>query len=93
MAQTGTMAPVDPELSGDAGRAARRTARLSVGPTGDGWWDRTRWFIRGMLGENAYQAYLAHHERSGCPTPALSERDYWRWRTDWQERNPQGRCC
>ncbi|QDO89133.1 YbdD/YjiX family protein [Ornithinimicrobium ciconiae] len=71
----------------------RRSARLSVGPSGDSWWARARWLVKGVLGENAYQAYLAHHERSGCAAPALSERDYWRSRTDWQERNPQGRCC
>lgn len=69
------------------------SGRLSVGPAGRSWWDRVRWYVAGVLGENAYQAYLAHHERTGCGTPPLSERDYWRSRTDWQERNPQGRCC
>lgn len=67
--------------------------RLSVAPDGPGWWARARWFVRGVLGENAYQAYLLHHERSGCSGPPLSERAYWRARTDWQEANPQGRCC
>ncbi|WP_343836180.1 YbdD/YjiX family protein [Castellaniella ginsengisoli] len=25
-------------------------------------------------------------------TPA-SEREFWRERYDWEDRNPQGRCC
>lgn len=69
------------------------SGRLSVAPTERGWWATARWFVKGVMGENAYQAYLAHHERSGCEAPPMSEREYWRSRSDWQEANPQGRCC
>lgn len=67
--------------------------RLSLGPQGPGWWARVRWFVKGVVGESAYESYLGHHARSGCPTPPMTERDYWRARSDWQEGNPQGRCC
>lgn len=69
------------------------SGRLSVAPDGAGWWARALWFVRGVMGENAYQAYLLHHERSGCEGPAMTEKQYWRSRTDWQEANPEGRCC
>lgn len=57
------------------------------------WWRGISWYVRGVLGENAYQQYLDHHRRTACDSTPLTERDYWRRRTDWQERNPQGRCC
>ncbi|HEX5812469.1 MAG TPA: YbdD/YjiX family protein, partial [Pseudonocardia sp.] len=33
------------------------------------------------------------HHRSGHAGPPMTEREFWRARTDHQERNPQGRCC
>ena len=51
------------------------------------------WWVRGVLGEHAYDQYLAHHRRSGHAGPPMTEREFWRARTDHQERNPQGRCC
>ena len=51
------------------------------------------WYVRGVLGEHAYDQYLAHHRRSGHAGPPMTEREFWRARTDHQERNPQGRCC
>lgn len=68
------------------------SGRASVGPDA-GWWAHVRWFVNGLTGQNAYQAYLAHHARTGCASPPMSEREYWRHRSDWQDRNPQGRCC
>lgn len=55
------------------------------------------WFVRGVLGEDAYDKYAAHHaathggEAGG--EPAMTEREFWRDQTDRQEHNPQGRCC
>ena len=54
---------------------------------------RVRWYVRGVLGADAYDRYLDHHRRAGTPGPPMSEREYWRARTDHQEHNPQGRCC
>lgn len=52
-----------------------------------------RWWVRGVLGADVYDRYLAYHARSGAPGPPLTEREYWRSRTDHQERHPDGRCC
>jgi len=53
-----------------------------------------RWYVRAVMGEDAYEKYLAHveGEHGGGAVP-LSEREFWRDRTDRQDANPQGRCC
>ena len=55
------------------------------------------WFWRGVVGEDAYDKYCAHvraQRAAGDPThPLLTEREFWRDRTDRQESAPQGRCC
>jgi uncharacterized short protein YbdD (DUF466 family) len=56
-------------------------------------WHGFVWFVRGVLGENAYQAYLDHHRATHPGTAPMSEREFWRDRMDRQDRNPQGRCC
>lgn len=86
-------APRDIRTGPAAPAAGPVSGRLSVAPDGAGWWARARWFVRGVMGENAYQAYLLHHERSGHEGPAMTEKEYWRSRTDWQETHPEGRCC
>jgi uncharacterized short protein YbdD (DUF466 family) len=56
-------------------------------------WRAVRWYVTSVMGDNAYQVYLDHHRRNHPGEPILSEREFWRERTDEQERNPQGRCC
>ena len=51
------------------------------------------WWVRGVLGEHAYDQYLTHHRRCGHAGQPMTEREFWRARTDHQERNPEGRCC
>ncbi|MDJ0323313.1 YbdD/YjiX family protein [Cryobacterium sp. PH31-AA6] len=56
------------------------------------------WFIKGVMGEDAYDKYRAHHEsRHACDAgetpPVMTEREFWRDQTDRQDTNPQGRCC
>jgi uncharacterized short protein YbdD (DUF466 family) len=57
------------------------------------------WFLNGMLGGDAYEKYTAHHRAVHAGQPAgdvealMTEREFWRDRTDREERNPQGRCC
>ena len=58
-----------------------------------------RWYVRGVMGDDAYEKYLAHaaaeHGASTAAvgTPVMTEREFWRDRTDRQDANPQGRCC
>ena len=51
-----------------------------------------RWYVRGVLGEDAYDKYRAHVAQQHGGTP-MTEREFWRDRTDRMEANPQGRCC
>ena len=58
------------------------------------------WFVRGVMGEDAYEKYLLHHaavhgcdgENNEVPAP-MTEREFWRDHSDRQDANPQGRCC
>lgn len=71
----------------DAGASQRAAEYLSA----------ARRFVRGVFGADAYDKYVAHHERlaaSGqCHEPLMTEKEFWRDKTDRQEREPQGRCC
>ncbi|BBF99952.1 MULTISPECIES: YbdD/YjiX family protein [Pseudonocardia] len=51
------------------------------------------WWWRGVIGADRYERYLDHHRRAGHVHPPMTEREYWRARTEHQENNPQGRCC
>lgn len=48
---------------------------------------------RGVLGSDAYDHYLRHHEITGCAHAPLSEREFWRQRYAEQDANPGSRCC
>lgn len=50
-------------------------------------------FIDGVLGADKYDRYLAHHSANHPDLDPMSEREFWKDYSDWQERNPQGRCC
>jgi uncharacterized short protein YbdD (DUF466 family) len=62
------------------------------------------WYVRGVMGDDAYEKYLAHHAQVepdhghphdgiGGGEPVMTEREFWRDQTDRQDTNPQGRCC
>jgi uncharacterized short protein YbdD (DUF466 family) len=81
------------------------------------------WFVRGVMGEDAYEKYLLHYEsvhggrredehgdgehsvgehgdgrhcdgeHTGGVAPPMTEREFWRDRSDRQDTNPQSRCC
>ena len=60
------------------------------------------WYVKGLVGEDAYEKYVAHHASAcktdaagsdGAPHPLMTEREFWRDQTDRQDQNPQGRCC
>ena len=50
-------------------------------------------YLGGVLGADAYAKYLEHHRAAGHGEAPLTEREFWRDRTDRQDSNPQGRCC
>jgi uncharacterized short protein YbdD (DUF466 family) len=51
------------------------------------------WYCSSLMGDNHYQRYVDHRERTHPGEPVMSEREYWRMRHDATERSPQSRCC
>ena len=47
----------------------------------------------GVLGADKYQRYREYHRAAGEPGDPMTEREFWKDYQDWQETNPQGRCC
>ncbi len=50
-------------------------------------------YLEGVLGADRYRIYVEHQARSHPGVPPVTEREFWRDYSDWQEKNPQGRCC
>ena len=57
------------------------------------WLGEAVWFVKGVLGANAYDHYLAHHFGTGCDHPPMTERQFWRAKMDDADRSPTMRCC
>jgi uncharacterized short protein YbdD (DUF466 family) len=53
----------------------------------------TLWYLREVLGENAYERYLTHQRRDHPDEPVLSRREFERRRMDELEIRPGQRCC
>ena len=51
------------------------------------------WYLREVLGENAYNHYLAHRRRDHPDGPVLSRREFECRRMDAMEVRPGQRCC
>ncbi|WP_026531286.1 YbdD/YjiX family protein [Haematomicrobium sanguinis] len=58
----------------------------------NGWLELRRIF-RGVMGADAYEKYLQYHAAHGHAGPPMTEKEFWREKTDRQDANPQGRCC
>ncbi|MDA3646681.1 YbdD/YjiX family protein [Saccharopolyspora indica] len=55
---------------------------------------RAAWqIVRGVVGENAYERYLAHHRQNHPGEAPLGEREFWRRHVDSQDARPGSRCC
>ncbi|GAA4367200.1 YbdD/YjiX family protein [Paeniglutamicibacter cryotolerans] len=50
-------------------------------------------YFEGVMGADAYRRYLEHQQRTHPDAEPLGERAFWRDHMDWQDKNPQGRCC
>jgi uncharacterized short protein YbdD (DUF466 family) len=53
----------------------------------------TLWYVREVMGENAYEHYLAHQRRHHPEEPVLSRREFECRRMDQMEIRPGQRCC
>ena len=54
---------------------------------------KIRWYVTTLMGDRAYDVYVAHH-RAQHPDAAIpTERQFWCDRMAEQDRNPGARCC
>ena len=54
---------------------------------------RVLWYVREVMGENAYDHYLDHQRRTHPDAPLLSRREFERRRQDRMEVHAGQRCC
>jgi uncharacterized short protein YbdD (DUF466 family) len=54
---------------------------------------RVLWYLREVMGENAYMHYLEHQRGRHPEEPVLSRRDFEQRRMDELDRHPRTRCC
>jgi uncharacterized short protein YbdD (DUF466 family) len=54
---------------------------------------RALWYLREVMGENAYQHYVEHRRRTHPGEPVRSRREFERRRMDELDARPQSRCC
>lgn len=52
-----------------------------------------RWYITTLMGDRAYDTYVAHLARVHPGTTPLTERQFWRQKMADQDANPGARCC
>jgi uncharacterized short protein YbdD (DUF466 family) len=54
---------------------------------------RVLWYLREVMGENAYEHYLEHQRRDHPDGRVVSRREFERRRMDGMEIRPGQRCC
>lgn len=69
------------------GLAARALSAVGAAARG------VHWYVTSLMGDRAYDTYVAHHRRTHSEEPPLTERQFWRQKMDDQDRNPGARCC
>jgi uncharacterized short protein YbdD (DUF466 family) len=52
-----------------------------------------RWYVTTLMGDGAYATYVEHLRRTHPHQQPMTEREFWRARSDEQDRNPGARCC
>ncbi|KAA9153837.1 YbdD/YjiX family protein [Microbacterium lushaniae] len=76
----------------------------SDAPAPSAWWVRVReplartgrsirWYVTTLMGDRAYDTYVAHLRVHHPAQQPMTEREFWRDRLDRQDRNPGARCC
>jgi uncharacterized short protein YbdD (DUF466 family) len=54
---------------------------------------RALWYLREVMGENAYEHYLERHRRTHPDQPVLPRGEFERRRMDELDDHPATRCC
>jgi len=52
-----------------------------------------RWYVRQVMGDDAYATYAAHQRAVHPGCDVITEREFWRRRHAEQDANPGSRCC
>ena len=52
-----------------------------------------RWYVRGVVGADAYERYVEHQQRVHPGEPILEEKAFWRAHVDERDTTPKMRCC
>lgn len=52
-----------------------------------------RWYVTTLMGDRAYDTYVAHLRAQHPHAEPVTERQFWRQRMADQDRNPGARCC
>ncbi|MET0296945.1 MAG: YbdD/YjiX family protein [Microbacterium sp.] len=52
-----------------------------------------RWYMTTLMGDRAYDTYVAHLRARHPDATPVTERQFWRQRMADQDRNPGARCC
>lgn len=52
---------------------------------------QVRWYVSNLMGDNAYERYVARHAVEHPGHPPMPERQWWRERSNGMEK--QVRCC
>lgn len=86
-ASSGRALSVVSGLSGSSGSSGLSTCRVLSGLAGA----RRLW--RDFTGESAYDRYVERHRREHPDHEPLSERQWWRARAEFDERNVSTGCC
>ncbi|WP_309127621.1 YbdD/YjiX family protein [Microbacterium sp.] len=54
---------------------------------------KIRWYVTTLMGDRAYDVYVAHVRSQHPDAPIPTERQFWCDRMAEQDRNPGARCC
>lgn len=52
-----------------------------------------RWYVTSLMGDRAYEIYVAHLAGDHPDATPLAEREFWVQRYREQEETPGARCC
>ncbi|MDF2989582.1 MAG: putative small protein [Microbacterium sp.] len=84
MSESDATAPTCAEPRSALSRLGASLARVGRG---------IRWYVTTLMGDRAYDVYVAHHRAHHPDDAPLTERQFWRQRAAEQDRNPGARCC
>ncbi|MFE6233970.1 YbdD/YjiX family protein [Cellulosimicrobium sp. NPDC057862] len=74
-------------VAGPRGRTSAVARRVRDGVAA------VRWYVRQVMGDDAYATYAAHQRAVHPGGVVMTEREFWRMRHAEQDANPGSRCC